>query len=125
VFQLHAAAAPLPACSHPLAAVKLHRFTPQPRLGLLMQASELSSIPHATSLPLTHPGPLLPPTHPLPPTPAPCRPPPLYTAQQAAIPIKTCSWYAYAPKVASAGYCMVNPFYYLAISTPPTSFIAK
>lgn len=75
VFQLHAAAAPLPACSHPLAAVKLHRFTPQPRLGLFMQASELSSIPH-DHLTATDTSWSAPPTHPPPPTHPGSLPPP-------------------------------------------------
>jgi hypothetical protein len=40
-------------------------------------------------------------------------------------PVTTCSWFAYDPNVAIAGYCQLSNLYMLAIKPEPTTYIAK
>lgn len=40
-------------------------------------------------------------------------------------PVRTCSWFAYDPNVAIAGYCQLNNPYMLAIQAEPTTYIGK
>lgn len=47
----------------------------------------------------------------------------LPAAFAAAVP--ACSWFAYDPNIAVAGYCTTNDAYYTAIAAEPTTFTAK